>query len=559
MLYFLTLASSLIINEIMYAPSPAELEFVELLNQSSEIVDLCTLTFSDAREVPSSICDGNHMLLPGDYVVLVRDFELFNQAYPGLTDLTITPNDWPALNNSGDAVIIAGPAGIIDAVHYESSWGRAGYSLERIDPAGPAQASFNWAPSTDPHRATPGAQNSVFAPDTEAPQLWLAERTTPNTLTLFWNEPVDLAQADHFSFHVSSNQPVAIRWPSPTETELDFGDPVLDDLLTFEYVADLTGNQHDQTSHPIAFTPEPGQLKINELMFEPLADPFDGWPDQPEYIELVNVSKRSLSLRHIGLTGPTDEFGDADTLRTHTDFPVADPGAYMVYFASAATTIDQPAGLLLAAFPESNSKNSDALLLPIARSSLGLLNAGDFVGITNHIGMTIDDVHYYQDWHHPLLASTRGIALERRALMASSNFSDNWDSSIAIDGGTPGYPNSIVPNAQSAKNASGLSIEPNIFSPDGDGIDDALAIRLNFDGNAPLIDIKIFDLDGRQVRTLVTNHFTGSEEIFFWDGYGDDGQLRSTGIYIVMLELLDARAGKTARYKTPAVLALPHE
>ena len=61
----------------------------------------------------------------------------------------------------------------IDAVPYQPGWGGADASLERRDPLGPSDRASNFGTSTA--GATPGAQNTLFAPDQSAPTVASAE------------------------------------------------------------------------------------------------------------------------------------------------------------------------------------------------------------------------------------------------------------------------------------------------------------------------------------------------------------------------------------------------
>ena len=81
-----------------------------------------------------------------------------------------------------------------------------------------------------------------------------------------------------------------------------------------------------------------------------------------------------------------------------------------------------------------------------------------------------------------------------------------------------------------------MVLEPNPFSPDGDGRDDLLAIRYHLDEADSRLDIKVFDVRGRQVRFLCNNIPAGYYGEVLWDGKSDSGRDLPTGMYIVYLE-----------------------
>ncbi len=547
--------SDLVINEIFYAPADSKLEFVEILNASDQLVDLCTLSFADSRDEPVTLCGDveQHvplMLPPGSFAVIARDSTLLRQTFPLLEGMLVSPASWPALNNSGDTVTLYEDQTIIDRVVYLPAWGGARVSLERIDPAGPNEA-FNWTSAIAPAGATPGYQNSVFFPDQTPPALLLAERTTAQTLTLFWNEPIAASLVAPSAFEVAGWLPTQVTALNDTTMVLHF-DVLPGDATTLhiETVTDRTGNSTRAQEHPIAFLPGAGDLHINEIMFAPVADPHDNRPDQPEYVELYNHAATLLSLRHLTLAGEPDDRNVADSLQAKTPLPRLAPGMYAVYFAPGRLLRDKDT--FLEAFP--NLATSDPLLLPVPAASLGLRNEGDRVAIVQgHV--IIDEVVYQPDWHHPLLDETRGIALERRSLNTRAAMPANWTSAIVSEGGTPGAVNSVRQSVAEANPAGQLVINPDLFSPDGDGVEDVLSIQIETEKASQAGGIKVYDLAGRRVRTIVETTLFQQQEIRLWDGTSDNGSNLPVGVYIVVVNLLDVSSGTTQLLKQPVILA----
>ena len=82
-----------------------------------------------------------------------------------------------------------------------------------------------------------------------------------------------------------------------------------------------------------------------------------------------------------------------------------------------------------------------------------------------------------------------------------------------------------------------VSVEPNPFTPNGDGINDQVHIsyallRLN---KAMPLTVQIFDLNGRKVRDLINSSGTGMLYQLKWDGLEDSGQRADPGLYIVRI------------------------
>lgn len=99
-----------------------------------------------------------------------------------------------------------------------------------------------------------------------------------------------------------------------------------------------------------------------------------------------------------------------------------------------------------------------------------------------------------------------------------------------------------------------INISPEIFSPDNDGYDDFLIIRYLFPEPGYTCNIRIFDANGRLVRSLVRNGFCGTEGYYRWDGLDEFQQKLNLGIYIILSDIFDLK-GKTKKFKKEVVLA----
>jgi hypothetical protein len=73
-----------------------------------------------------------------------------------------------------------------------------------------------------------------------------------------------------------------------------------------------------------------------------------------------------------------------------------------------------------------------------------------------------------------------------------------------------------------------IEIGPTPFSPNGDGVDDVLSIRMKAPPGVKAT-IRIFGFDGKPLKT-----FTGEQELILWDGTTDSGRPAPPGaIYII--------------------------
>lgn len=549
-----------VVNEILFAPDPASNEFVELLNRSDVSVDLASCTYADANGDFDPIATTSTPLAPGAYVVLVRDPQAFEDAFPDVSFLA--PSGWEGLNNGGDTVEVRCNGDTVDAVTYEDTWGGDdGASLERIDPAGPSSAS-NFGTSRASNGATPGAQNSIFAPDETGPVLVFATERASTEAVATFSEPVDASTISIGTFEVDGVPPTSVDLANDAQVRLTFSQPIDGSTLTARTVADVTGNVTAQTAVPLAYRPSPGAFAVNEILYDPRADDFDAQPNQPEYVEFANLSARWLSLDGLFVTDRPDETGAADTIRAGRRVALA-PNGYAVVYADPDAPDDDPSfdpatgSTLARAFPDVDFASAGATgriaLLPVQASSLGLRNDGDRVQVHRADGTVLDGVRYDPDWHADALDDPTGTSLERISSTAAPDDADAWTSSAAPAGGTPGRPNAVsLPPPDDA--TTGLTISPSPFSIERDG---ATRIRYVLDDVPSLIRARIFDAVGREVRVLEDAALAGRTGELLWNGRDDDGNRVRVGIYVVLVEAVRAESGTIDRFKRPVVLARP--
>lgn len=137
--------------------------------------------------------------------------------------------------------------------------------------------------------------------------------------------------------------------------------------------------------------------------------------------------------------------------------------------------------------------------------------------------------------------------------MLDGNKSSNWSTSVSKYGATPGSVNSIFVENKNKK--TGMTFDPNPFSPDDDGFEDFSIINYSLPFITAQIRIKIFDDKGRLVRTLINNEAVSSEGAIVFDGLNNSDNPLRIGMYIVFLEAVDAKSGKSIAFKDVIVVA----
>ena len=98
-----------------------------------------------------------------------------------------------------------------------------------------------------------------------------------------------------------------------------------------------------------------------------------------------------------------------------------------------------------------------------------------------------------------------------------------------------------------------IAIEPEIFSPDNDGVDDRLMINFKLKEDGYLVSVRIFNSLGKEVRKLATNVNLANDDSLFWDGLGSRKMRAPIGVYLIYIELFNLD-GEVRTYKMPCVL-----
>lgn len=552
--YFMPAAFDIQINEIMADPNPPvglpEWEYLELYNRTNLPVDLTgwklIIGTSDKNFE-------NVIIEPGGYLILgdeeaANEFT-FSGPFYGFSSFSLT--------NTGQSVTLINPEGaVISTVSYTNDWYRnqnkddGGWSLEQIDPMNPCGGVNNWVVAISPYGGTPGSENSVFGenPDNNSPVANRIEFEDDNTLILHFSEPMDsllLFEQTVYEIAEIGNPDSALPvWPDYSRVRLvfpnDFQPSEIYTLqITNENLTDCAGNNIDLTKRVSFGRPEEiteNDIVINEVLF----NPSDQYVDGVDFVEIVNRSQKILDLKDLLLCTEDEDTGELDSPKE------VSAGGYLFFPGEYLVLTTDPEVVKTQYFTE----NQDAFIqmesLPSYTNDEGvvLLATKGFV--------RIDRMEYSESMQYPLLSSADGVSLERINFDRPSDDPTNWHSAAETVGfATPGYLNSQF--SMIVETDDPITVEPEIFSPDSDGVDDVLNIGYKFNTPGKNCKIHIYDSRGRPVRMLVDNEFIGTEGQFSWDGLTDDNQKAGVGIYVIFVEIFDTE-GHTENYKKTAVL-----
>ncbi|MBD3278185.1 MAG: hypothetical protein GF388_07795, partial [Candidatus Aegiribacteria sp.] len=159
----------LVVNEIMYAPSPGNPEWIEVVNNSTGTVQLCGWTIEDSKD-RSVFCNDSLSIEPGEFLVITSDSSAFGEVWQNVQCPLLQPSSWPTLNNNtqsgenyADMVILRNrESDPTDFVPYDDDWGASqGVSLEKLDPDLPGWEASGWTGCSE--GGTPGGPNSCVS------------------------------------------------------------------------------------------------------------------------------------------------------------------------------------------------------------------------------------------------------------------------------------------------------------------------------------------------------------------------------------------------------------
>ncbi len=456
------LPGDLVINEFMYAPKNDEPEWIEIYNKSEKVIDLNKYQIADNSDTVK-VFDGKFILESKNYVVVSDDSSIVN-IYPNIENFII--GNLPTLNNSGDVIALLDSLNrVIDSLTYDTDWGgNNGNSLERIDPALPSADKNNWKESNFP---TPGYINSATQKEYDLaidsvftnPQNPLIDTNTKFVVKVnnIGKQPVDFsirlfedANGDSLADNiVETSSKFSLLANGSINVELE--SEVLVTPSPSNYIFSLNTNDDDTTNNMYIFQLAPtypeSSILVNEIMYSPVNF-------EPEWIELYNNSIYDINIT---------EWSVGDVLTNPVYRKIEDP---FIFPKQSYLVITKSRSI----YDFHRSITSAVIELPFAN----LNNDEDGIVIKDKNNRMIDSVRYTNGW-----GGTSGKSLERVNIDFSSTNSNNWKSSIDLEGSTPGRINSITPKNYDLAITS-ISTKPN-YPIEGDSI--KVVVKVNNFGN----------------------------------------------------------------------------
>jgi len=460
---------SIVVNEIMFTPAGGEPEWVELFNRTDSQINLNGWSITDIFTTPLQVVIEEDLFIePFSYLVLTKNNSITN--YHRLIPSELLQIDLPVLNNDIDGVILKDDRGaVIDSVKYNSDWGGTdGYSLERKDVDAGSNISLNWGSSTDIEQSTPGRINSITPKQFDLsiaginfnPRFPVLNDNVFVSALIINNGSSD-AENYNVGFYLDTDSNNVLDQVLSIETGLYLGsgdsanvtsafpiENITSKLLTavnifFTEDEDTLNNYYEKSVQP-GFAGN--VLVINEVMYDPAEN-------EPEWIELVNVSGEEINLKNWSVS---------DILSTPT----------INLITTDDIILQQSEYLVIAKDTSFNSFHPEVTSKVIYTNFGSLGNNEDGVIIYDFRDGIIDSLLYNSDW-----GGKDGYSLERISVNEETNNERNWTTSLSVNRSTPGAPNSIV-NAHDYKRNT-LVINEIMFEPAEDNCEYVEFLNLN--------------------------------------------------------------------------------
>lgn len=171
-------SNDIVINELLFDPPSGCVDFVEIYNRSSKVLDLMDIALTNYDTINHMVVDFNEIskepfiILPGEYYILSTDSSSVHQFYKSQNPQAfINMDGFPTMNNDVGVVALTKRNGsIVDLVAFSSDFQYPlltsvdGVSLERINPERSSRDVTNWHSAAESvGYATPGYKNSQFS------------------------------------------------------------------------------------------------------------------------------------------------------------------------------------------------------------------------------------------------------------------------------------------------------------------------------------------------------------------------------------------------------------
>ena len=520
---FKPLPGDLLFTEILAAPSSGkQAEFIELHNPTKQFIQLVSakiIVNKSTLELPYLI------LSPGEYLVFhhLKDSLFFKEVKH-----TFGSSSFPSLPNAGGTLELMELGVILDKMTYGIFPARqhsvaTGKSLEKRSLSHLSDCLLNWISCSNDMGHSMGIENDAFSlalPFFEP----LADHIFPSSAdTLQFIAHVPLKWPDTSDLSLFTNQGLEIKsiakgsisneWTLHLKKPIDSG--IIYPFNVLKGLKNCLGQENNQPqAMRLAIPQKPAKeesIFINEILFDAL-------PFQKPFVEIQVNTKYPIDMNYL-------HWGD----RKEANFSQR----VLFPFEPYAIT-ENPAALIQQYGSSTENKRIIAGETPLLNRTQGSMSLF-------YDELETDIITYDKAWHSPWLRSTTGISLERKGAQSKGSSQSGWLSAAGFKtGASPGRENTSFGKEQSLVNEA-VVLNPPSFTP----YNQLQCCTISSVNSGSIVNIRIFDSLGNEVKYLVKNQVLGSNDEICWDGKQQYEVPLAQGHYIWWIELLNANGVRT--------------
>jgi hypothetical protein len=210
--------------------------------------------------------------------------------------------------------------------------------------------------------------------------------------------------------------------------------------------------------------------------------------------------------------------GNASHIFTFPVNTIIQEGAYMV--------VAEDKRLFMIRYP--NMDKSIIGDFGLGANGFALNEMAETIFLQDAEGNIVDSVAYQNKYPWPVIMNAAFGSIQVKNTDVSNDDPYNWwfmpEAYI-----TPGDTNvkTVIPGYVSGKNENSIDVYPNPFETN-------VSVRLKLDKSSR-VDIRIYDLSGRQMATLYNGNLDPGIHLFSWDGMLQRGSGANSGVYLVVV------------------------
>jgi hypothetical protein len=398
-----------------------------------------------------------------------------------------------------------------------------GKSLEKRSLSHLSDCLLNWTSCSSEMGHTMGIENEAFSlaiPFFDP----LADHIFPSFAdTLQFIAHVPLKWPDTTDLSLFTNQDLEIKsivkgaqsneWTLHLKKRIDSG--IIYSFTVLKGLKNCLGQENNQPQAMRLSIPQKPEKEerifINEILFDAL-------PFQKPFVEIQSNTKYPIDMNYLHWGDPKE---------------VNFPQRVLFPFEPYAIT-ENTVALIQQYGPSTQNQRIIIGKTPFLSRSQGSISLF-------YDALETDIITYDKAWHSPWLTSTTGVSLERKGAQSNGNNQSGWLSAAGFKtGASPGRENTSFGKEQSLVNEA-IILNPPSFTPNNQ-LQCCIISSVN---RGSIVNIRIFDSLGNEVKYLVKNQVLGSNDEICWDGKQQYEVPLAQGHYIWWIELLNANGVRT--------------